>query len=196
MTSQPRLVLTAEDPSFDSVTIQNWKDEGYDVTYLPFTGSHPDFERNLQHLADPLEMGEKYAIVGVLLSCILSPKHRNSTNTSKNSALCTYRLSTLRGRESLLRICLVCSVRRIRDRGSGYVHQTDAEAVRSHRLLSQPDPFACCRLPPESPCLSPRGRIARVGPQIPLVLVPGGAAWVCRGRSGGLRPGVGGFGMD
>lgn len=87
MTSQPRLVLTAEDPSFDSVTIQNWKDEGYDVTYLPFTGSRPDFERNLQHLTDPLETGEKYAIVGVLLSCNISPKHPNSTKKSEDGAL-------------------------------------------------------------------------------------------------------------
>lgn len=94
-----------------------------------------------------------------LLNIPTPPKNRKMVHC------CTYRLSTLKGRESLLRICLVCSVRRIRDRGSGYVHQTDAEAMRSYRLLSQPDPFACRGLPPESPCLSPRGRIARDGPQ-------------------------------
>lgn len=79
MMPQPRLVLTAEDPSFDTVTIQNRKDENYRVSYLPFTGSRRDFEKNLQHLADPLETGEKYAIVGVLLSCMFSPKYPKST---------------------------------------------------------------------------------------------------------------------
>ena len=60
----PRLVLTAEDDSFDQTTIQNWKDEGFQVTYLPFTGSRKQYEQDLHCLPDPLELGEKYAIVG------------------------------------------------------------------------------------------------------------------------------------
>ncbi len=60
----PRLVLTAEDSAFDPVTIQNWKDEGYEVSYLPFTSSRKEYVKALHRLADPLELGEKYAIVG------------------------------------------------------------------------------------------------------------------------------------
>ena len=63
----PRLVLTASKPSssaFSPTIIQHFKDEGYDVTYLPFTGDNKAFRVHLSHLADPLELGEKYAIVG------------------------------------------------------------------------------------------------------------------------------------
>lgn len=60
----PRLVLTAEDSTFDPTTTQNWKDEGYQVSYLPFTSSRKEYVKALQHLADPLDLGEKYAIVG------------------------------------------------------------------------------------------------------------------------------------
>lgn len=62
--SRPRLVLAAEDESFDATTLQNWKDEGFLVTYLPFTGSRKQYERDVHHLPEPLELGEKYAIVG------------------------------------------------------------------------------------------------------------------------------------
>ena len=63
----PKLVLTAEDPDFDQVTTANWRAEGFEVSYLPFTGSRKDYVTSVQHLADPLELGEKYAIVGLLL---------------------------------------------------------------------------------------------------------------------------------
>ena len=75
MEAPPRLVLAASAPSstsFSQTIIQSFKDEGYDVTYLPFTGDNKAFRTRLSHLADPLELGEKYAIVGqlrLLVSC-------------------------------------------------------------------------------------------------------------------------------
>ena len=72
-TGPPHLVLTAESTDFDPVTIQNWKDEGYSVSYLPFDGSKKEYIHKLQHLADPLQLGETYAIVGLLLC--LTPEH-------------------------------------------------------------------------------------------------------------------------
>jgi len=66
MQAIPKLVLTAEDQDFDPLTIQIWKAEGFEVSYLPFTGSRKDYEKNLLHLADPLDLGEKYAIIGLL----------------------------------------------------------------------------------------------------------------------------------
>lgn len=61
---QPRVVVTAEDPDFDAVTLQHWRDEGFEVSYLAFTATRKAYVQELHHLADPLELGEKYAIVG------------------------------------------------------------------------------------------------------------------------------------
>ena len=60
----PRLVLTADDAQFDPVIIRNWQAEGFKVSYLPYTGTRRDYERQLAHLPEPLELGEKYAVVG------------------------------------------------------------------------------------------------------------------------------------
>ena len=64
----PRLVLTGDDPEFDPVTISNFKDEGFDVSYLQFDGNKKEYVRELDHLADPLELGEKWALICVLLT--------------------------------------------------------------------------------------------------------------------------------
>ncbi|KAL9600729.1 MAG: hypothetical protein Q9219_002970 [cf. Caloplaca sp. 3 TL-2023] len=76
---QPRVVVTAEDPDFDLVTLQHWRDEGFEVSYLPFNASRKAYIQQLHHLADPLELGEKYAIVAygeaaeVVLETALKP---------------------------------------------------------------------------------------------------------------------------
>ncbi len=60
-----KLIVTAE---VRPVTIQHFLDESFQVTYLPFNPSASatkDYEKALQGLADSLEEGEKYAIVGV-----------------------------------------------------------------------------------------------------------------------------------
>ena len=62
----PKVVITAQDNEFDQATIQNWRAEGFEVSYLPFTASREDYVHYLQHLADPLELGENFAIIGVL----------------------------------------------------------------------------------------------------------------------------------
>ena len=64
--ARPKVVITAEDDEFDQVTIQNWIAEGFEISYLPFTGSREDYIHHLQHLADPLELGETFAIIGML----------------------------------------------------------------------------------------------------------------------------------
>ena len=63
---RPKLVITAQDDEFDQVTIQKWRAEGFEVSYLPFTGSREDYVHYLKHLADPLELGEEFAIIGTL----------------------------------------------------------------------------------------------------------------------------------
>lgn len=61
---QRRLVVTSDTEDFDEEVLSHFKEEGFEVTYLPYSGSHAGYERKLQHFADPLEFGEKYAIVG------------------------------------------------------------------------------------------------------------------------------------
>ena len=64
--ARPKLVITAEGDSFDQITFQKWRAEGFELAYLPFTHSLDDYLHSLQHLADPLEVGENFAIVGSL----------------------------------------------------------------------------------------------------------------------------------
>lgn len=54
-------------PDFDPTTISQWKEEAFAVAYLPYEGDVKAYENSLLHLADPLEPGDKYAIVGTVL---------------------------------------------------------------------------------------------------------------------------------
>lgn len=63
-TTVPRIVLTSDTEEFDETIIQNFHEEGFQLAYLAYTGNHADYVSRLQHLQDPLELGEKYAIVG------------------------------------------------------------------------------------------------------------------------------------
>jgi len=64
----PRLVLTGDSPDFDPTTLSHWKEEGFAVAYVPYDGNAKSYLNSLRHLADPLELGEKYAIVGIAVS--------------------------------------------------------------------------------------------------------------------------------
>ncbi|KAK2793652.1 hypothetical protein FQN51_001163 [Onygenales sp. PD_10] len=57
------LVVTADTPDFDPVTLQHFRDEGYQVSYLPYNGVQKEYISQLHSLEDPLELGDKYAIV-------------------------------------------------------------------------------------------------------------------------------------
>ena len=63
---RPKLVITAQGDEFDQVTLQNWRAEGFEVSYLPFIGSREDYVHYLQHLTHPLELGQEFAIIGRL----------------------------------------------------------------------------------------------------------------------------------
>lgn len=61
----PRVHITSDDPEeFDETVIQHLKDEGFDVTYLPYKGDPKQYKWELAHLADDLELGENYALIG------------------------------------------------------------------------------------------------------------------------------------
>lgn len=60
----PRLVVTSDTDNFDEEILEDWKEEGFQVAYLPYGGDKKAYHNKLQHLADPLDLGDKYAIVG------------------------------------------------------------------------------------------------------------------------------------
>ena len=61
----PKVYLTADGNDFDPILIQHFGEEGYDVKYLPYDkNSVKAYRETLKNLADDLELGEKYSIVG------------------------------------------------------------------------------------------------------------------------------------
>ena len=71
---QPKVVIAAEDHEFDRNIIQNWRAEGFEISYLPFIDSRKDYVYSLQHLHDRLELGDNYAIVGLLALIAIESK--------------------------------------------------------------------------------------------------------------------------
>jgi len=59
----PRVIITADTEDFDPATIQHFRDEGFALAYLQYTGNSKEYKDQLQRLDEPLELGEKYAIV-------------------------------------------------------------------------------------------------------------------------------------
>lgn len=62
--TQPRLVVTSDTEDFDEETISHFQEEGYQIAYIHYDGDKAAYHQQLDHLADPLEKGEQYAIVG------------------------------------------------------------------------------------------------------------------------------------
>ena len=60
----PRLYVTADDDEFDSTLLQHFEEEGFHTTYLPLGKDGKAYRESLRHLADDLELGENYAIIG------------------------------------------------------------------------------------------------------------------------------------
>lgn len=63
-TVQARLVVTSDTDDFDEEILSHFQEEGYQILYLPYSGNKAAYNSQLQHLADPLELGETYAIIG------------------------------------------------------------------------------------------------------------------------------------
>ena len=71
-TSQkPRIIVSAEeDDDYDTVAVQHWKEEGFDVSYLPLARNKKLFVQQLHDYADSLDLGEKYGILGQACPCL------------------------------------------------------------------------------------------------------------------------------
>lgn len=72
----PRVILTSDDPEFDEVILDHWKQEGFDARYVPYDGDAKAYKYWLQHYSDELEIGESYALIG---------QHNSSTITTAST---------------------------------------------------------------------------------------------------------------
>ncbi|MCJ1406111.1 hypothetical protein MMC19_000176 [Ptychographa xylographoides] len=63
--SAPRIYISAESAVFDEQILRNWKDEGFQVFYLPYNGHNrkKQYIQQINHIADALGLGETYALV-------------------------------------------------------------------------------------------------------------------------------------
>jgi hypothetical protein len=62
----PRLYITAETDTiqdFDQTTLRKWRDEGFDVTYLPYRKGGPGYTRDLQEIGRSMGVGDSFGIV-------------------------------------------------------------------------------------------------------------------------------------
>lgn len=77
--SPRRLYVTSDTHDFDPSIIARFQGEGFEVEYLPFPGGNEDDERDRKDLEnllhereDDLEPGERYAVVGMKDSILMS----------------------------------------------------------------------------------------------------------------------------
>lgn len=166
---QPRVVVTAEDPDFDATTLQHWRDEGFEVSYLPFTDTRKTYVHQLHHLADPLELGEKYAIVGQANQCTRCFHRCSSLGEVELTCYCTYSIWRS-GRSS--------------PRNGAQAH---AEAMHPHSILPRSPATArfWVSAKPESRCTS-RWESTRSA-KVPFLLVPAGRTRLCGTRPRSIR---------
>ncbi|KMU83436.1 hypothetical protein CIHG_01218 [Coccidioides immitis H538.4] len=62
-TGAPKLLLTANALYFDHTLFQDFREEGYDIAYLPHAAPPKQYKEQLQRFADVLEEEDRYAIV-------------------------------------------------------------------------------------------------------------------------------------
>jgi len=93
----PRLYISAETDDvkeFDQRTLQAWRDEGFDVRYLPYGNNGKGYINDLKHLGDGLGIGETYAIIAYGDAASLCLQH-HVRNIHKLTALVAYYPSTI-----------------------------------------------------------------------------------------------------
>jgi hypothetical protein len=65
-TTTPKLYLTAETDTiedFDQVTLQKWRDEGFDLKYIPYGKGGPAYTRELQAISRTMSVGDSFGMV-------------------------------------------------------------------------------------------------------------------------------------
>ena len=65
----PRVLLSSTSDDFDPVVVRRWREEGFAISYLPFNGNPKDYVSDLKSVADRLDFGEKFVLIGTEFSC-------------------------------------------------------------------------------------------------------------------------------
>ena len=68
-TTVPKLFITAETDTvdeFDQITLKHWRDEGFDVTYVPMGKGGKTYAETLKSIPNSLPLGEYFGIIGAL----------------------------------------------------------------------------------------------------------------------------------
>lgn len=68
------VILTAESEDFADEVTQQWRDEGFNVVYVPFGNGGNDYATRIRMTGDSLGVGEQYAVVGNTHLCYHSPE--------------------------------------------------------------------------------------------------------------------------
>lgn len=63
----PKVRLTGDDDEPDPDFYDHLIEEGFDVEYLPHAGGGKAYRERVKNLADDLELGENYAVIGTCL---------------------------------------------------------------------------------------------------------------------------------
>ncbi|KAF9883926.1 hypothetical protein FE257_002669 [Aspergillus nanangensis] len=58
-----RLCITAETPDFDTETLRSWRNEGFDVVYVPADCNEKEYISRLRSVKEGLGVGENYAVL-------------------------------------------------------------------------------------------------------------------------------------
>jgi hypothetical protein len=59
-----RLCITAETEEFDTETLHSWRDEGFDVVYVPANCNEKEYISRLRSVKEGLGVGDNYAVLG------------------------------------------------------------------------------------------------------------------------------------
>lgn len=69
--SSPKLYITAESDEFDLLTLGEWRDEGFDVDYIPMGDGGNEYRVKLGSLSRTnLGPCETFGIIGSFLTCL------------------------------------------------------------------------------------------------------------------------------
>jgi hypothetical protein len=65
-TTTPRIYITAETDTaadFDQITLRQWREEGFDVTYLPYGNGGRGYTTDLQNLSRSMGIGDNFGVI-------------------------------------------------------------------------------------------------------------------------------------
>ena len=68
-----RLCISAETEDFDTETLLNWQNEGFEIAYVPYGDGGKEYLSRLNPVKESLGVGDSYAIIGMYIHTMHSP---------------------------------------------------------------------------------------------------------------------------